>query len=126
MSGRLALAFQSPDQLQEVRAMAHRELDQWLDRMRPLLEQSKPPTLLELSRHFSETRGELLGGVLQSLSETLYAELLDQKQCHCPTCARRLNRKRVDRKRCNTLQGPATLERPSFYCPDCTSAPPSC
>lgn len=119
MSACLALALESPDPLQELRAMAHRELDQWIDQLRPLLEQPKPPTLLELSRHFTKTRGQLLGGILQSLSETLYAELLEQKQCTCPKCAKRLNRKRMDRKTYNTLQGPGELTRPYFYCADC-------
>ncbi len=99
--------------------MAHREVDKWIDQMQPLLEQEKPPTLLELSNHFTQTRGALLGGILQSLSEALHAHLADQKQCPCPRCHTVLNRKRIDSRTCNTLQGPVTLKRPYFYCRSC-------
>lgn len=99
--------------------MAHRQLDQWLDQMLPLFDQEKPPTLLELSKHFTQTRTTLLGGVLQSINESLYAHFLDQKQSECPRCATRLNRKRIDTKRYNSLQGAGALDRPYFYCRDC-------
>ncbi|MCP5009622.1 MAG: ISKra4 family transposase, partial [Aestuariibacter sp.] len=117
--GCAALAFMPPDPLREVRKVAHQQLDKWLDQMKPLFDQEKPPTLLELSKHFTQTRTTLLGGVLQSISESLYVHFLDQKQCSCPECATVLNRKRVDAKQFNTLQGVGTLERPYFYCRDC-------
>lgn len=117
--GCTALAFKTPDPLREVRKVAHQQLDKWLDQMKPLFDQEKPPTLLELSRHFTQTRTTLLGGVLQSISESLYNHFLDQKQCHCPQCTTLLNRKRIDAKQYNSLQGPGTLERPYFYCRDC-------
>ncbi len=117
--GCAALTLEPPDPLREVRKVAHQELDQWLDQMMPLFDQNKPPTLLELSKHFTQTRTTLLGGVLQSISESLYAHYLDQKQCACPQCATVLNRKRIDTKQYNTLQGSGTLERPYFYCRDC-------
>ena len=116
--GCAALAVDT-DPLTEVRTMAHRQLDQWLDQMLPLFEQEKPPTLLELSKHFTRTRTTLLGGVLQSINESLYAHFLDQKQSECPRCATRLNRKRIDTKRYNSLQGAGTLDRPYFYCRGC-------
>jgi len=107
------------DPLEEVRRMAHEQLDQWLEQMRPLFEQEKPPTLLELSQHFTRTRQQLLGGVLQSLADALYAHLQDQRQAPCPCCGKPIRRKRLDPKRCNTLQGPVDLERGYFYCTDC-------
>jgi len=107
------------DPLEEVRRMAHEQLDQWLEQMRPLFEQEKPPTLLELSQHFTRTRQQLLGGVLQSLADALYAHLQDQRQAPCPCCGKPIRRKRRDPKRCNTLQGPVSLERGYFYCTDC-------
>lgn len=116
--GCAALAVDT-DPLTEVRTMAHRQLDQWLDQMLPLFDQEKPPTLLELSKHFTQTRTTLLGGVLQSINESLYAHFLDQKQSECPRCATRLNRKRIDTKRYNSLQGAGALDRPYFYCRDC-------
>lgn len=119
MSACLAQVVELRDPLEALRAMAHRTIDQWIESLRPLLEQPKPPTLLEMSQHFSATRGELLGGILQSLSEVLYADLLHQRHSACPVCGKRLPRKRMDRKRYNTLQGPGALERPYFYCSDC-------
>lgn len=119
LMGCAALAFEAPDPLREVRKVAHQQLDKWLDQMMPLFDQEKPPTLLELSKHFTQTRTTLLGGVLQSISESLYAHFLDQKQYQCPQCTSVLNRKRIDRKQFNTLQGTGTLERPYFYCRDC-------
>ncbi len=116
--GCAALALDT-DPLTEVRTMAHRQLDQWLDQMVPLFEQEKPPTLLELSNHFTRTRTTLLGGVLQAINESLYAHFLDQKQSECPRCGTRLNRKRIDTKRYNSLQGAGTLDRPYFYCRGC-------
>jgi len=117
--GCAVLELETPDPLHEVREVAHKQLDKWLDQMAPLFEQEKPPTLLELSKYFTQTRTTLLGGVLQSISESLYAHFLDQKQCPCPGCNEMLNRKRVDTKNYNTLQGPGTLKRPYFYCRDC-------
>jgi hypothetical protein len=115
----VALAFETPDPLHEVRKVAHQKLDQWLDQMKPLFEREKPPTLRELSQHFTQTRTTLLGGVLQSISESLYAHFLNQQQSVCPQCATILNRKRIDTKHYNTLQGSGALERPYFYCRDC-------
>ncbi|AGA34548.1 hypothetical protein TVNIR_2910 [Thioalkalivibrio nitratireducens DSM 14787] len=107
------------DPLEEVRRMAHEQLDQWLEQMRPLFEQEKPPTLLELSQHFTRSRQQLLGGVLQSLADALYAHLKDQRQARCPCCGKPIRRKRRDPKHGNTLQGPVDLERGYFYCTDC-------
>jgi hypothetical protein len=117
--GCCARVLDGADPLTEVRKVAHQELDKWLDQLAPLFDQEKPPTLLELSRHFTQTRTTLLGGVLQSISESLYAHFLDQKQCHCPQCSALLNRKRIDAKHYNTLQGPGSLQRPYFYCRRC-------
>jgi len=103
----------------KVRHVAHQQLDQWLDQLQPLFDQEKPPTLLEISQHFTRT------GVLQSINEALYRHFLEQQQCACPQCGKRLNRKRVDAKRYNTLQGPGTMERPYFYCRDCKAFIPS-
>ena len=107
------------DPFQEFRAMARQSLDRWLDQLRPLFEQETPPTLREMSQRFMETRTSLLGEILQSLGETLYAAFLEQKQCPCPKCNTLLNRKRMDSKKYNTLQGEGTLERPYFYCKPC-------
>jgi len=99
--------------------MAHEHLDRWLDQMAPLFERERPPSLFELSRFFTQTRTTLLGGCLQALTQELHAQALEQTQIGCPSCGKRLNRKRIDPKRIHTLQGPFTLERPYFHCEDC-------
>ena len=114
-----ALAYKTPDPLAKVRHVAHQQLDQWLDQLQPLFDQEKPPTLLQISQHFTKTRTTLLGGVLQSINEALYHHFLEQRQCTCSQCGKLLNRKRLDTKRYNTLQGPGAMERPYFYCRDC-------
>jgi len=65
----IALAIKTPDPLAKVRHVAHQQLDQWLDQLQPLFDQEKPPTLLQISQHFTKTRTTLLGGVLQSINE---------------------------------------------------------
>lgn len=93
---------------------------QYTDHREGRADPSQPPCIFEnsnnrstvtsLSRRFIEIPDELLGGILRSLSETLYVELLDQQQCQCSQCGALLNRKRKDAKRYNTLQGSGTLE----------------
>jgi len=75
-----ALAYKTPDPLAKVRHVAHQQLDQWLDQLQPLFDQEKPPTLLQISQHFTKTRTTLLGGVLQSINEALYHNFLEQQQ----------------------------------------------
>ena len=105
--------------MSEVRKMAHQHLDAWLDQMMPLLGQERPPTLMELSGIFTQTRTTLLSGCMQALTEELYAHFLEQRQIGCLKCGKTLNRKRIDKKRVNTLQGEFTLKRPYFHCDDC-------
>ena len=115
-----AIPIQSTvDPLDYVKEQAHELVDQWVEQLRPLFEQQKAPTLLEISNHFSATRGSFLAGVLQSVNESIYQHLLQQHQCNCPKCNKLLNRKRVDPKRYNTLQGNGVLKRPYYYCKEC-------
>lgn len=107
------------DPMTRVRAQAHEFLDAWLDQLAPIFDQSSPPTLRELSSLFTQTRGDLLGGCLKAFSEQLHAHFCDQRQMDCPGCRKTLNRKRIDPKRMDTLQGPLELERPYFYCSTC-------
>lgn len=105
--------------MDDVRARAHQHLDAWLDELAPVFDQPTAPSLRALSKRFTETRGQLLGGCLQALTEELYATFHDQRQSSCPGCGKVLNRKRLDSKRITTLQGELVLERPYFYCGDC-------
>jgi hypothetical protein len=99
--------------------MAHQALDEWLEGLKPLFEQAKPPTLMDLSAEFMRTRGSLLGDCLQALAEQLHGQYRHQQQADCPGCDKCLNRKRMDPKTVTTLHGPVTLSRPYFHCRDC-------
>lgn len=108
-----------PDPMVTIRAKAVRILDAWLDALAGMLAQPEPPTLRAMSTRFTETRRAFLGGCLQAFTEELYADRLGQRQMNCPGCGKHLNRKRLDHRRIETLQGPLDLERPYFYCDDC-------
>jgi hypothetical protein len=108
-----------PDPMANIRAKAERILYAWLGQLAGMLDQPEPPTLRAMSTRFTETRRAFLGGCLQAFTEELYADLLGQRQMNCPGCGKLLNRKRLDHRRIETLQGPLDLERPYFYCCDC-------
>ena len=99
--------------------MAHEVLDGWFDQMLPLFEAGKEVTISDLSRQFSDTRGELLGAVMQAMMEKAYYHHLHQEHAACPDCTRIYKRKRFDKKVLSTLHGELTLDRPYFYCTVC-------
>lgn len=108
------------DEAEEFRAMAHRELDRWIDEhIAGLFERDKPPTLKEMSEIFQNSRSQLLGACLEGLAERIHATALEQVWADCPRCGRRVRRKRVQAKGFSTLQGRGTLDRPYFYCAQC-------
>jgi len=110
-----------PDPMANVRALVYQQVNAWLESLAPLFEQGAPPTLRELSARFTATRGQLLGGCMKAFAEELHAHFCQQRQMNCPKCGKTLKRKRLDRRRITTLQGPLELERPYFYCSDCRS-----
>ncbi|MBF0141813.1 MAG: ISKra4 family transposase [Magnetococcales bacterium] len=114
-----ALPFEVCGSVEEARSLMHEALDRWFDQVVPLFENGKAPTIIDLSRHFSETRGELMGSVMQAMVEKAYHHHIHQEQAICPECARILKRKRFDRKAVSTLHGEFTLNRPYFYCQIC-------
>ena len=99
--------------------MTHEAVDRWFDQVVPLFENGKAPTISDLSRQFSDTRGELMGAVMQAMMEKAYHHHLHQEHAPCPECARVSKRKRFDRKALSTLHGEFTLDRPYFYCTVC-------
>jgi hypothetical protein len=117
--GCACLKLPQPDPWQEVSRMAHQALDEWLEGLKPLLEQAEVPTLRDLSAQFMRTRGTLLGACLEALATQLHGHYQDQRHADCPGCGTCLKRKRVDRKTVSTLHGPVTLPRPYFHCRDC-------
>jgi len=102
----------------EVRTMAHKALDEWLDTLEA--DATEQPTLQEISERFMETRLGLLAACLESVITTRYAADLAQTEAAC-ACGRLLRRRRVDAKEISTLHGRVTLHRPYFYCEACAT-----
>ena len=109
----------SPDPLAEVRQRAYEAIDHWLDSFLPLLSTPESPTLLELSEHIFKTRSQLTGACLQAILDHILSHYTQLRQIDCPTCARRLYRKRLEAKKLTTLHGTVEIHRPYFYCADC-------
>jgi hypothetical protein len=117
--GASCLAHAVCDPFDDFAAKAHDVLQDWLESFRDTFEAEKPPTLSEISELFTQSRGQLLGGCMKAAIEELYAPYFEELGIHCWFCGRHLSRKRLDRKKCSTLQGEFELERPYFYCRDC-------
>lgn len=114
-----ALAYAVCDPFDEFASNAHEVLQQWLENFRPTFASGRQPTLQGLSKLFSQTRGELLGGCLRAAIEELYRPQLEETTICCKLCGKQLKRKRFDPKTCSTLHGEFELGRPYFYCPEC-------
>lgn len=114
-----ALAYAVCDPFDEFAASAHQVLQQWLENLRPTFASERQPTLQALSKLFTETRGELLGGCLRAAIEELYRPQLEETTICCKLCGKQLKRKRLDPKGCSTLHGEFELHRPYFYCAEC-------
>jgi len=108
------------DRKEEFRQMLHDELDEWVDELMFLFEDDRQPNLMEISEVFTETRQKFLGACLQRLIETKYAHLLDQEYYACPKCGKVCKKRLDSRKHMVTMQGPSRIERPWFYCTDCS------
>ena len=104
-----ALAVRAREE--DLRSMAHEELDRWLDQLDA--ETAKGPTLREISERFLATRSQLLGACLETVIRQQYAVELQQTEAVCG-CGRRLRRRRLDAKEISTLHGCVTLHRPTF------------
>lgn len=107
------------DPMDKIRKVAHEQVDEWLDQLAPLLSQERAPTIMEISNRMTETRTTLTAGILESINKEIHKHLLTQKQCSCPKCGKRLNRKQMNNKNYNTLQGSGSVDRPYYYCRDC-------
>ena len=103
------------------RSMIHEKLDEWLDEVLPeVFSEDREPTLMEMSELLTRTRQKFLGEWLGVLIEEKYAELLDQEYAPCPACGR-MRKKRLDSgKELVSMQGSAKIQRPWFYCEDCS------
>jgi len=54
--GHAARVFVAPDSLREVHRVPHHQLDEWLDQLRPLFDQEKPPTQLNRPKRVDAKR----------------------------------------------------------------------
>ena len=106
---------------EQSRSMIHEKLDEWLDEVLPeVFSEDREPTLMEMSELLTRTRQKFLGEWLGVLIEEKYAELLDQEYAPCPACGR-MRKKRLDSgKELVSMQGSAKIQRPWFYCEDCS------
>jgi len=112
----MAAALAVLEREEDLRTMAHEELDRWLDQLEA--ETVKGPTLRDLSERVLATRSQLLSACLETVIRRQYAAELEQTEAVCG-CGRQLRRRRVDAKEISTLHRRLTLPRPYFYCDAC-------
>jgi hypothetical protein len=113
------LISDSHTNLENIRAMAYKEVDKFIDLLAPLLEKTATPTLQEMSAHFMQTRSVLLGGIMKTLTEEVTSQYSEETHADCPHCGKRVQRKRFDPKHVSTLNGEFDLMRGYFYCKSC-------
>lgn len=117
----LAACIFEPNPKRNFRNMIHDEVDKWVDQIiDEVFEDEKEPTVMELSQLFSETKQKFFGACFQALIEQKYADLLVQEHAPCPKCGKMCKNRRNTPKEMVTMQGPSALERPWFYCLDCS------
>jgi hypothetical protein len=117
----LAARILEPDPKGKFRHMIHDEVDKWVDQIiDEVFEDGRQPTVMELSQLFAETKQKFFGACFQSLIEQKYAGLLEQEYAPCPHCGKRCKKRRDNLKELVTMQGPSVLNRPWFYCTDCS------
>ncbi len=109
-----------PEREELFRQMMHEEVDKWVDELLSIFDKDSQPTLMELSERFTNTRKEFLGACFQKLIEQKYSFLLEQEYCPCPRCGKSCKRRRISAKELATMQGESHLNRPWFYCTDCS------
>ena len=113
------LQFEVNGSVEDARSLVHEAVDIWFDQVVTLFKDGQEPTISELSHQFSDTRGDLMGAVMQAMVEKAYHHHLHQEYAPCPECARIFKRKRFDSKTLSTLHGEFTLDRPYFFCTGC-------
>lgn len=103
------------------RQMIHDEVDKWVDELVvDVFDKDSQPTLMELSELFTKTRPQFLGACLQRLIEQKYSYFLAQEYSACPKCGKSCKSRRYSSKQMVTMQGDSELNRPWFYCTDCS------
>ena len=119
MSAASAICIPLFDPVEEFKKVAYKAIDRWVEKFRDFFERGTPPTILEISERFSQTKHLLLEACFEGLIKRLAEDSLEQVQAKCPKCGRLLPRKRLDAKKISTLHGSFTIKRPYFYCRHC-------
>jgi len=119
MGTALALSIPICDPVEELKKVAYKSLDKWIEKFRDFFERDKPPTISEISDRFTQTRNLFLEAFFEAMVTRLAEESLNQLYAKCPKCQRVLPRKRLDKKEISTLHGSFSIKRPYFYCADC-------
>jgi len=102
------------------RERLHRQLDEWLDRLEDVMDDSeKPSTLWSITEGIQGQREKLMGAVAREWIEKEYASYLDQEYANCPICGQWLKRQGLCERTLETMIGEITIRRPYFYCSAC-------
>jgi len=109
-----------PDSKEQFRQMIHSEVDKWVDELLEVFEEDRRPTLMEMSELFTRTRQRFLGDCLQRMIEGKYADSLEQEYAPCPKCGKLWKKRQDSPKEMVTMQGSVAVNRPWFYCTDCS------
>ena len=103
------------------RMRIHEKLDEWLDEVLPeVFSEGREPTLMEMSELLTRTRQKFLSDWLGVLIQEKYAELLDQEYAPCPACGKMWKKRLDSGKELVSMQGSSKIQRPWFYCGDCS------
>lgn len=92
----------------------------FLDTRLDKIEQEYPmEDLGEISKAVFQERSEILGRLVLGLIERKFGHLLNQQNCDCPKCGKRMQRQGKLTRNIQTLAGQFQLKRPYFYCRPC-------
>jgi hypothetical protein len=77
----------------------HDEVDKWVDQIiDEVFDDSKEPTVMELSKLFSETKQKFFGACFQALMEKKYVGLLEQEYAPCLQCGKVCKKRRQHKR----------------------------
>ena len=103
----------------QTRRELHERFDLWLDTLEDAVKE-QPASLDALARSVFTRRQELTAMVTEVLVQQRHRQALGQKTTACPQCGRWLQAPGLVSRTVETLVGEVSLERPYFYCLECT------
>ncbi len=111
--------LENQDVVEQVRAMAHKAVDQFVDDIAPKLQEKKKLTIHELSQIFQKYKQDFIGAMFQGFIEVLHHDVLSQEYAPCPNCGKTRKHLRIASRGTETRHGPSQIHRPYFYCLPC-------